>query len=141
MGCEPVRPIVTQVPFVLNLKPELKIDFPENLPVSERREDIMAMIRQKGVEDLNGQIVQWAEELMQVSESGVWLLDARMPEEIDVDLEEQIEVYLAALRHFLTEKREELPVQLASLSAEDTAAIRQSFLRSSWRVLIWERVS
>ena len=45
MGCEPVRPIVTQVPFVLNLKPELKIDFPENLPVSERREDIMAAMQ------------------------------------------------------------------------------------------------
>ncbi len=45
MGCEPVRPIVTQVPFVLNLKPELKIVFPENLPVSERREDIMAAMQ------------------------------------------------------------------------------------------------
>ena len=45
MGCEPVRPIVTQVPVVLNLKPELKIDFPENLPVSERREDIMAAMQ------------------------------------------------------------------------------------------------
>ena len=45
MGCEPVRPIVTQVPFVLNLKPELKIVFPENLPVSERREDIMAAMK------------------------------------------------------------------------------------------------
>ena len=40
-----MRPIVTQVPFVLNLKPELKIDFPENLPVSERREDIMAAMQ------------------------------------------------------------------------------------------------
>jgi ATP-dependent helicase HrpA len=29
----------------LNLKPELKIDFPENLPVSERREDIMAAMQ------------------------------------------------------------------------------------------------
>jgi ATP-dependent helicase HrpA len=45
VGCEPVRPIVTQVPVVLNLKPELKIDFPENLPVSERREDIMAAMQ------------------------------------------------------------------------------------------------
>ena len=40
-----MRPIVTQVPVVLNLKPELKIDFPENLPVSERREDIMAAMQ------------------------------------------------------------------------------------------------
>ena len=104
----------------------------------ERREDIVAMIRQKGVDDPIGQIVQWAEELMQVSESGLWLLDARMPEEIEVDLEEQIEVYLAALRHFLAGEGEDLPEQLASLSAEDIEAIRESFLRSSWRVLIGE---
>ncbi len=45
MCCEPVRPIVTQVSVVLNPKPVLNIDFPQNLPVSERREEIMAAIQ------------------------------------------------------------------------------------------------
>ena len=42
MGCRPDRAIVTQQQAILNPNTVLKIEFPAGLPVSERREEIMA---------------------------------------------------------------------------------------------------
>ena len=45
MGCKPEQAIVTQQQAILNSNTVLKIEFPAGLPVSERREDILAAIK------------------------------------------------------------------------------------------------
>jgi hypothetical protein len=103
----------------------------------ESRDDLLKMVGQKMEGDPLLAILRWAEELMQMTESGLWILDARFPEELDrlcPDAEGQAGLYLMALAHFLNGGK--LPKELKSLSKPDIALVKESFLNSSWRVLI-----
>jgi hypothetical protein len=76
-------------------------------------------------------ILQWAEELMQVTESGTWMIDADFPDELGIEQDEQPGVFLEALRYFLNPKKPP-----ANISSEDLGVLRSAFDRSSWRALI-----
>jgi hypothetical protein len=76
-------------------------------------------------------ILQWAEELMQVTESGTWMIDAEFPDELGIVQDEQPEIFLEALRYFLN--AENPP---ANISSGDLEVLRKAFERSSWRALI-----
>ncbi len=76
-------------------------------------------------------ILQWAEELMQVTESGTWMIDAEFPDELGIEQDEQPGVFLEALRYFLNPKKPP-----ANISSEDLGVLRKAFERSSWRALI-----
>ena len=76
-------------------------------------------------------ILQWAEELMQVTESGTWMIDAEFPDETGIVQDDQPEVFLEALRYFLN--AENPP---ANISSGDLEVLRKAFERSSWRALV-----
>ena len=100
----------------------------------ERREDLLEMVERKIPGDPLETVLRWAEELTQVGDAGVWILDAVFPEELEIDEESKPGIYLLALQHFLTGGK--IPSELKKLSKADLALLKESFLRSSWRVLI-----
>ena len=100
----------------------------------ERREDILEMVSRKSDGDSLETIMRWAEELMQLTESGTWILDAGFPEELGIAEEDQPVLFLSALSHFIT--RGKAPAELKRLSAKDLALLRETFARSSWSSLL-----
>jgi hypothetical protein len=81
-------------------------------------------------------VLRWAEELCEDSEAGTRILDAGFPEELEIDAEEQPEIFLAALRYFAAGG--EVPEELEDFPANDVAILREALLRSSLRALVWE---
>ena len=79
-------------------------------------------------------VLRWAGELIQLTESGIWILDAQFPDGIEIDEEEKPIIYLTSIGYFLT--KELLPRDLKSLGKKNLELLRQSFLKSSWRVLL-----
>jgi len=100
----------------------------------ERRSDLLEMVKRKIAGDPLEAILRWSEELIQVSESGVWILDACFPEALELDEEAQPGIYLIALEYFI--RGGKIPKELKKLSKIDLTLLRESFLRSSWRVLL-----
>jgi hypothetical protein len=100
----------------------------------ERREDILEMVSRKSDGDSLETIMRWAEELMQLTESGTWFLDAGFPEELGIAEEEQPGLFLSALSHFISGGK--AAADLKRLSASDLALLRETFARSSWRSLL-----
>ena len=98
------------------------------------RAEILNMIAQRYQGDALETVLRWAEELTQFSDDGTWILDAQCPEDLDVAEDQQPELFLAALRYFLTGGT--LPKALKKLSKEDIAAVRDVFVHSSWRALL-----
>lgn len=101
----------------------------------ERRADLLEMVEQKIPGDPLETILRWAEELLQVNESGVWILDANFPEELEIDDEEQPGIFLSAIRYFISAGK--IPKELKKLSKKDLLTLRESFLRSSLKLLIY----
>jgi len=79
-------------------------------------------------------IRRWAEELMQLTESGTWILDAGFPEELGIAEEEQPVLFLTALNHFI--RGGKAVAELKRLSARDLALLKETFARSSWSSLL-----
>lgn len=102
----------------------------------ERRSDLLEMVECKIPGDPLEAVLRWSEELIQVSESGLWILDAHFPEELELDEEEQPGIFLAALQHFLSGGK--VPKALKKLSKAELALLRENFENSSWRVLLAE---
>lgn len=94
------------------------------------RADILRMIAQRFSGKAITTILRWAGELVQISDEGAWLLDAQFPAELDLAIEDQIEVFLTALRHFLGAGK------APNLNAASLKLLRTAFLRSSWRALL-----
>lgn len=70
----------------------------------QNRTDILALVSERYSEQSPvDTVLGWAEELMEVSDYGVSLLDAVFPEALDVDIEEQSEMLLDALKFALDE--------------------------------------
>jgi len=74
-------------------------------------------------------ILRWADELMDVSESAVWVIDA----EFAAPIENHRSIILAALRHFITGG--EMPEELKAFSAPEREALNAAITASSLRVL------
>jgi hypothetical protein len=78
-------------------------------------------------------ILRWAEELTDDSESGTWIVDAGFPETVDISKDCQPEVFLSALRHYVTGaplNNDQVP-----LSERDQSALHDALANSSWRLL------
>jgi len=102
----------------------------------ERREDLLEMVECKIPGNPLKTVLRWSEELIQLGDSGLWILDARMPEELELDEEEQPGLFLGALQYFLSGGK--IPKELKKLGQKELALLRESFERSSWRVLLTE---
>lgn len=74
----------------------------------QNRKDILALVTQRfpGASPIET-ILGWAEELLESNDFGVTLLDATFPENLDIDIEEQSELFIDALKHVLEEKSDQ----------------------------------
>lgn len=74
----------------------------------QNRKDILALVTQRfpGSSAI-ATILGWAEELMEPGDFGVTLLDAAFPESLDVDIQEQSDLFIDALKHALEEHADE----------------------------------
>jgi hypothetical protein len=86
-------------------------------------------------------IMRWAAELIQISETGAWLLDARLPESTDgeTDTGELQEASLSALRQFISGVSNS--GHSGFLKKRELSVLRAVFENSSWRVLAAPSVS
>lgn len=79
-------------------------------------------------------VLRWAEELTELSEYGVSILDAHFPEALKIALQDQSDVFLAALRHFMKGGKK-VPASLRAISAVQLKQWHAVFAASSLRVL------
>ncbi len=106
----------------------------------ESRADILKIVGHRFPGDPLKTVLRWAEELIQRTESGIWMLDARFSLEeleqlgVECEEEEQAGIYLEALAYFLRGGKQGREVK--SLGKKHLELLRQSFFRSSWRVLL-----
>jgi hypothetical protein len=80
-------------------------------------------------------ILRWAEELMEQTDFGIAILDACFPETLDIEMEEQPELFIATLRHFMSGAKK-TPAALRALSPAQLEELRAVFAASSVRVLV-----
>lgn len=100
------------------------------------RADLLALVAQRSAEETAVEtVLRWAEELMQITEHGTVMLDALFPASLSLEIEDQPEVFIAALRHFLVGGKKQ-PKALSALSATQVKELRASFLNSSLCVLV-----
>jgi hypothetical protein len=100
------------------------------------RADILALVKRRfpDVKPLET-VVRWAAELAEGTDDGVAILDAQFPGVLNVDIEEQPEIFVAALRHFMEGGRK-APPALHALSGAKLGRLRAAFAESSLRVLL-----
>jgi len=80
-------------------------------------------------------VLRWAQELEEESPFGLVILDACFPETLEIAIEEQSALFLAALRHFMVGGKKS-PDELRALSAKQVKELRGIFTVSSLRVLV-----
>lgn len=80
-------------------------------------------------------ILRWAMELAEATEQGMAILDAIFPEALEVDIQEQPEIFFAALRYQMLGGKK-LPASLRSFTGEQTNLLRAAFINSSLRLLV-----
>jgi hypothetical protein len=97
-----------------------------------RRAELLRFVGQRFPGKPAETIARWAEELMELSDAGTWILDAQFPEGLAVSLEEQPAVLIAGLRKLLGAKAQ----GTRKLSRTEEAAIREVFAGSSFRALV-----
>ncbi|MFY8215890.1 MAG: hypothetical protein ACOVMP_04735 [Chthoniobacterales bacterium] len=78
-------------------------------------------------------ILRWADELMDVSDSAIWVIDAEFAAPVDMPTENYRSVILAALRHFISGG--EMSEELKAVSAPEREALNAAITASSLRVL------
>lgn len=90
----------------------------------QNRKDILALITQRfpGASPINT-IIGWAEELMEPNDFGVTLLDATFPETLDIDIAEQYQLLIVALKNALEDNTDEKEL------TEIQSALKDSCLR------------
>jgi hypothetical protein len=100
------------------------------------RADLLALVAQRFPEEPPvSTVLRWAEELGEVSDSGAMILDARFPERLPIAEEEQLDVFILTLRHFLGGVKK-MPPALRALSAMDLKLLYGAFSASCFRVLL-----
>jgi hypothetical protein len=83
-------------------------------------------------------ILRWADELMDVSDTAVWVIDAEFAPPGNVPAENYRSVILAALRYYVVGG--EMPDELTAVSAPELEALNAAITASSLRVLADDRV-
>jgi hypothetical protein len=99
----------------------------------ESRENILRMISKKHRGAPLATLNRWAGELLQITDAGIWLLDASLPEELALDPEDQPRVFLEALSHYL--RGGKLPPKFEGLSKIEALSIVAILDKSSWKAL------
>ena len=102
----------------------------------ERRKDILRLIESRHQEGARATILRWASELIQVDETGVWLLDARIPWVSDLDEEEMPSLVLEVIDHLLEgEAHAERALRRTKrFQTRELTYAKECLLSSSWRV-------
>jgi hypothetical protein len=100
------------------------------------RSDILHLVSQRFPGSPSDTIVRWADELSDPSDRGMSILDAEFPEELDIPIDRQPELYSAALRHFVEAEGSAARFDSYSLSPTDIELLRASFTQSSLRALV-----
>lgn len=80
-------------------------------------------------------VMRWAQELAVLTEEGVELLDAAFPTTLDAELEDQPEIFLSALRHFLSGSNH-LPPSLRGQPPAVIQELHQAFAASTLGMLV-----
>jgi hypothetical protein len=99
----------------------------------EGRDEILQMIGKKYRGAPLITVNRWASELIQVTDSGSWLLDASFPEELGFEPEDQQQIFLEALSYFLS--GEKMPPKFQGLSKAEAFRIVDVLDKSSWKAL------
>lgn len=100
------------------------------------RADLLALVSQRFPDQPPVEtVLRWAEELGSDTGDGIAILDAVFPETLDIDEENQPDVFIAALRHFLSGAKKK-PASLKAVSADDLEDLRAAFQASSLQVLM-----
>ncbi|MEO6052742.1 MAG: hypothetical protein ABIP97_01900 [Chthoniobacterales bacterium] len=102
-------------------EPELRF-FLALLMNTPKRADLFALMKLRfpGLDPVET-IVRWAGELLEISDEGTAILDARFPEMLDIPIEEQPDIFLAALRHFI--KGGKVPTGLSTAARSTLHAV------------------
>ncbi len=79
-------------------------------------------------------VLRWAEELLEITEEGVSILDAGFPETIEVEIDAQADLFLAAFEYFLKHEKKRSPA-IRRLSTADIDQLRTIFAQSSLSLL------
>ncbi len=96
------------------------------------RADLLALVAQRFPEEAPIEtVLRWAEELGEATDFGTAILDACFPEEFEIASEEQPDLFIAALRHFLSGGKKP-----PALTAAQVKQLRAVFAASSLRVLV-----
>ena len=100
------------------------------------RADLLALVAQRFPDEAPIEtVLRWAEELGGETEYGIAILDACIPETLEIEIEQQPDLFIAALRHFM-EGGKKAPATLRALSAAQVKELHAVFAASSLRVLI-----
>lgn len=81
-------------------------------------------------------VLRWAEELSETSDFGTLILDAGFPFSLKIAPEDQLEIFLSALGHFLNGKKTAFKMGSRSFSAAEENRFRNAFAASSLRALV-----
>jgi len=103
------------------------------------RSDLLALVARRFPDTAPLEtVLRWAGELMVVSDYGVSIMDAALPETWDIAIPVPPALFLAALRHFMEGGRKR-PATLRALPAAELKQLRAAFAESSLRVLLAHR--
>lgn len=80
-------------------------------------------------------VLRWAEELLEISDYGTAILDACFPETLGIDSEDQPDIFIATLQHFIKGGRK-VPTILGKLKTAEVRQLRNAFATSTLRVLL-----
>ena len=121
-GITALRATVTEVEHRFFLA--LLLNVPE-------REGILRMVAQRFHDEEPIQtVLRWAEELIEISDEGTWLIDAEYPEASEIDVDDRPQVFLAALGYFLGAS------DAPQIAKEELESLRMVLRESSWRALL-----
>jgi hypothetical protein len=105
----------------------------------DNREDILKIISSRFEGSPLTTISRWGEELLRITESGTWVVDALYPNKIGNDETCHQGIFLAAINHFIC--GEKLSPDLRRLTKNDVESLGQSLRDSSWRNLLPKKKS
>jgi hypothetical protein len=99
------------------------------------RVDLLSLVAQRFTKEPPLAVIfRWMEELTELSDGGVTILDASLPEALEVDRDAQQELFLSAFRFFM-QRDKKLPPAMRDLPAADIKVLRTAFAESTLSLL------